>query len=159
MDRAALIESLESFRAELREADRRVTRARAEADALRKVVEGIEGLIGGGSADQLALVESGTNVATAVLTGNGVVVGDAPRGQAALRRILIETVTERWKRGALLDEVQRRGWFNPDAKNPRGAASVALDRLVESGEVLRENGFHRYNPDWLPPSTPTDGDG
>lgn len=149
MDRARLIESLDGFRRELVVAEERATNALAEVDALRKIIEGVESLMTG-RPTQLAMRDSTAIVGRDEPNGAG---PDAPRGQEAVRRLLVETRRE-WKRSALIQEILRRGWINPEAKHKQAAVGTALDRLVREGEVERvpnKRATYRYPPDKLPP--------
>jgi hypothetical protein len=154
MDRAHLNESLNSFRLDLVEAEERAQLALAEVDALRKIIEGVEALMMG-RPTQLVIQESGTIVGRGQTNGTSAVTGeDAPRGQEAVRRLLIESRRE-WKRSALIQEILRRGWINPAAKHKQAAVGTALDRLVKDGEVERvpdKRATYRYPPDKLPPT-------
>lgn len=147
IERARLIESLHNFRTELDEAEQRAKAALAEADALRKIVEGIEGLVSGG-VTQLTISDTGT-ISRPSLNGNEAVVGDTPRGKEAVRRLFLET-RRTWKRRAIIEEVVRRGWIDPEARNPNSAIGASIDRLAKAGE-LRRHAHATYRYTKLPP--------
>jgi seryl-tRNA synthetase len=69
----------------------------------------------------------------------------APRGQEALRRVMRDSGRD-WKPAQLIAEVKDRGWIDPNAKTPEAAVRVALRRLVDAGEVEKNNmtGLYRY---------------
>lgn len=148
MNRAQLIENLNVFRSEHAEAEKRAKVALAEAEALRKIIEGIEGLVNGSEA-QLVIREEGTIV---VHETPDAVRGDKPLGMEAVRRILIET-GQSWKIAALAEEIVRRGWIVPGARNPRASVNRAIERLMKRGEVRRTaKGTYRYRMEKLPRS-------
>jgi hypothetical protein len=80
--------------------------------------------------------------------------GDPPRGKEAVRLILSE-VKRDWRASDLVDEVIRRGWIDPDAKQPDAAVRVAIRRLVDDGLAMRvAQGIYRAKD---PGATPEEG--
>ena len=57
--------------------------------------------------------------------------GDSPRGQAAIKRVLMDAVGQWHAVKELTAELEVRGWIDPNAKDPEAATRIALRRLEE----------------------------
>jgi hypothetical protein len=136
MERDERIRTLEDWRVDLSDAEKRFAAAEREVRYLRQIVEGMEGLAGG---DSTPTARSRAD--------------KSPRGATALRELLPEMPQEvTWP--MIFAELRNRGWMNLEARQPEAATRAAMDRLIDFGEVQRvRKGVFRY----LGPNTGTTG--
>jgi len=182
VNRSETEDLLRKFRRELEDAERVAKDAINQVDSLRRVVRGLEGVLGieepatarvwAGSARgaarsrsrvvrenlqqvqeaQQALMED-TVAAVAVLNGE-----DAPRGREAVRRILVEA-RRQMHIDEIVKEALRRGWML-DVSSPKNALTAAAKRLVDDGELERRGrAVYRYRLDKLPAPETKGGSG
>jgi hypothetical protein len=120
-----LVSLLPLFRQQLRAAETRAALAQSQADHLRNIVDGLEGL-SGGRRDQMHLfVPLGSATPTEVEQG--------PRGQEAVRLVMASAPDRVWSLGAITHEILDRGWIDPGAKVPAAAIRAATQRLAGAG--------------------------
>jgi len=62
---------------------------------------------------------------------------DRPRGQEAVRRVLVESADHWWTIGEMVAELKRRDWL-PDSDNPASAVRTAMERLAGSDQGVRK---------------------
>ena len=123
------------------QAERRARRALARQDALAKIVDGLRALAASEDVPQKERLPDVSETATvwAGITALGAgetMNGKVPRGRQAIVRVLSE-FDRAWGIRDLSDEIEKRGWIKPGARNTRAAVGVALKRLVDEGRVER----------------------
>lgn len=119
---AGLARLIPLFRDQLRDAEERAQRALAEVEHLRQVIGGLEGL-SGGAPRQVTLPFLVSPEAAEP-------EDDGPRGQEAVRRVMLAAPDRVWPLNQITREIIRRGWINPDAKVPTAAIRAATQRLA-----------------------------
>lgn len=122
------------FKSQLLEAELRARRAQSEADNLRKVIEGLEGLTG--NREQIPLfVQTERRREPSEPEG--------PRGQEAVRQVMNTDPDRVWPLSSIAHEILRRGWIDPVAKVPNAAIRAATQRLAAAG-MAEKVGTGRY---------------
>jgi hypothetical protein len=124
------------FRQQLRDAELRAQLALGEAENLRKIVAGLEGL-SRGPRDQLPLPINQEQPAQSQDRPEG------PRGQEAVRQVMMTAPDQEWSLAAITGEILKRAWIVPDAKVPEAAIRAATQRLAGAG-LARKSGPGRY---------------
>jgi hypothetical protein len=111
-------------RAEYIEARRRFDRARAAIAAIEAVADdAMEARPGQGELPiEAEELEAGE---------------DALRGERAVLAVLATNTTRIWSSAIIHRHLERHGWINADARNPRAGTEAALSRLVQKGVVAR----------------------
>ena len=135
-DRAEYLRMLPPLRQQLRAAELRAQEAAAEAESLRKVIQGLQELAGERpNGRQASLLEP--------LTMGEIDELLAPRGQEAVKQVLA-TEDRVWSARELLEVIQAKGWIEPDAKTPLASVRVAAQRLVKAGGAVKVgSGYQR----------------
>jgi hypothetical protein len=112
----------------------RAQRALSEMEALRKVVEGLESLAGTRTEQPALFVETPTERQQAE---------SGPRGQEAVRQVMLQAPDRNWMLATISREILRRGWIDPEAKVPQAAIRAAVQRLAAAG-LVEKMGTGRY---------------
>jgi hypothetical protein len=142
---------LAEWRDRLAKAEQDAARAIEWRDAVRKIVEGQEqarALLLRASRGMQALPgleetagKAQPELEPAVAPPNGKV--ESPRGRDAVRRVMQERPHDVWRLTSLVGEITRRGWIDPEARDPASAIRVAARRLADTGEIEKV-GTGRY---------------
>ncbi len=131
---ASLLRLLPLFRQQLEDAEARAQRAMGEAESLRQVVRGLEGLAGQRPPKQSPLFLSQEPTQPEP---------EGPRGQEAVRQVMATSPEQAWPLAAITAEVMKRGWIDPNAKVPGAAIRAATQRLAAAG-MAEKVGAGRY---------------
>lgn len=107
-------------------------KALARAEAIERIIDGIERLLGEAPSPTLPLFDRTEAEAT-----------DGPRGQEAVRQVMATQPDRIWTLSAITREVRRRRWINPNAKTPQAAIRAATQRLAGAG-LAEKIGAGRY---------------
>jgi hypothetical protein len=131
---AQLVRLLPLFRGQLREAEQRAQQAMHDAESLRKIVDGLEGLAGNRPSAQAPLFTPSETEKPEEAS---------PRGQEAVRQVMLTDPDAEWPLARITYEVLRRGWIDPNAKVPRAAIRAATQRLA-AANLADKTGTGRY---------------
>jgi hypothetical protein len=77
-------------------------------------------------------VVPGAGVEEVTISGRAVgTVDDRPRGQEAVRRVMVDSPGKWWTVGAMVKELEHRDWL-PDTEAPAPAVRTSMERLAAS---------------------------
>jgi hypothetical protein len=140
-------QDLTRYRQLLKGATGRFQAARADMEALQRIVDGLEVIqarrlvertfsdpaevptITFTPADAVP-AKGDTGIAVLTLTPSS-----GPRGVEAVRRVMGESPDRNWAMAEIFDALQARGWASDTSSNPKAAARAAVQRLIKLGEA------------------------
>lgn len=143
---------LSDFETQIARREQKISKLRAEATALREIVNGMRGLLG-----QPAM-PGGATAATASSQPSRPAAPDLrPEGMEAVRRIMKEGGV--WTATQVLEEMKRRGWESKTSEDPIRPAEAAINRLWKVKREVERVGRGQYQYVGVnPPQTPSGGD-
>ena len=139
---------LAKYRAELQRAQMDATNAQERIERYQPVVRGLEGVIPDEAPSRAPVAPNGDDAATAEQTKPRRTNSSGPRGEEAVKRVLMEHPGEGMQATSITRQLHERDWISPGTKDPVAATRAAANRLrVKDTRFRFENGFYVFQPE------------
>ncbi len=141
MDLDALIAQLPDLKAEAARERQRAKEVTARADALDRVIRGIEALIPSSDARQQSL--SLTREDSECIAGDGTMESQEPsenahlQGIEAVRKVISQVPDRLWRPRDVHEVLEQRGWISTTNQAPIRSTGVAMHRMAKRGELVK----------------------